>query len=115
MSPQNHCTPKIRHDGWTAARRTKFLDLLAAGFDVRASCKGVGLSREAAYKLRRREPAFAQAWDDALRAGRETAEQAWLAMLPDRLRRTVSELSGECKLRGAGSASPHPVTIVARA
>jgi len=95
-------TRPIRRDGWTPERRQRFLELLAAGLDVRRACAGVGLSRQAAYMLRRREPAFAQAWDGALRSARAADEAAFLAMLPERLRRTMSELSGECKLRAAG-------------
>ena len=73
--------------------------MLAAGRDVRRACAAIGLSRQAAYVLRRREPAFALAWDEALRAARAADEAAFYAMLPERLLRTVSELSGECKLR----------------
>ena len=89
-----------RRDGWTADRRRRFVEFLAAGADVRRACAGVGLSRQAAYRLRRRDPTFALAWDDARRSARAAARQAWLAMLPERLRRAMSELSGECKLQG---------------
>jgi hypothetical protein len=100
MDPHNQA--KVRHDGWTPERRSQFLAFLAAGIDVSSACRGVGLSREAAYRLRRRDPAFALVWEDALRSARKTAEQAWLAMLPQRLLRTMSELSGECKLPEPG-------------
>jgi hypothetical protein len=102
MEPTNNplAEPKYRHDGWTPERRQLFLGFLASGVDVRRACAAVGLSRQAAYKLREREPAFAQAWDEALRSARRAAEEGWLAMLPERLRRTMSELSGECELRG---------------
>jgi len=101
--------PRSRHDGWTAERRERFLECLAAGIDVRRACGRVGLSREAAYRLRRREEAFAQAWDDALRAACAAAEKAWLATLPERLRRTMSGLSGECELHLAGVPPQHCV------
>jgi hypothetical protein len=55
-----------RHDGWTPARRTQFLDHLAGKGSVRAACARVGMSREAAYRLRRREALFARGWDAAL-------------------------------------------------
>ena len=105
-------TRPIRRDGWTPQRRQRFLELLAAGSDVRRACAGVGLSRQAAYTLRRRDPAFADAWDGALRLARAADHEAFLAMLPGWLRRTMSELSGECNLRG-GSAR-HTVRVVAR-
>jgi hypothetical protein len=104
----------IRRDGWTSQRRQRFLELLAAGLDVRRACAGVGLSRQAAYTLRRRDLAFAQAWDGALRSARAAEDEAFLAMLPERLRRTVSELSGECKLRGNAGAGQDCVRVVAR-
>jgi hypothetical protein len=122
----------VRRDGWTVGRRQRFLELLAAGLDVRRACAAVGLSRQAAYALRRRDATFAQAWDGALRSARVAEQEAFLAMLPERLRRTMSEmsggcklgdiemplrtlsgLSGECKLRGIEGAAPHSVRVVA--
>jgi len=104
----------VRHDGWTPARRRQFIEGLAAGRDVRRACAGVGLSREAAYKLRRRDPVFAQEWQTALRTARENAAEAFLASLPENLRRTMSELSARCELRGAGKPAQDTVRVVAR-
>ena len=106
-------TRPVRRDGWTPQRRQRFLELLGAGSDVRRACAGVGLSRQAAYTLRRRDPAFAQAWDGALLSARAAEREAFLAMLPERLRRTLSELSGECKLRDGDGAAQHTVRVVA--
>ena len=106
-------TRPIRRDGWTPERRRRFPELLAAGIDVRRACAAVGLSRQAAYTLLRRDPAFARAWDGALRSARVAEDEAFLAMLPERLRRTMSELSGECKLGYAGGAAQHSVRVVA--
>jgi hypothetical protein len=106
-------TRPIRRDGWTPERRERFLELLAAGLDVRGACRQVGLSRQSAYALRRREAAFARGWDEALRSARVAEDEKFLAMLPERLRRTMSELSRECKLRGVGSAAQDCVAIVA--
>ena len=103
----------IRRDGWTPQRRQRFLAALAAGLDVRRACAGVGMSRQAAYALRRREPEFAQAWNGAMRSARAAEDERFLAMLPERLRRTMSELSGECKLRGAGGGAQDTVRVVA--
>lgn len=93
----------IRRDGWTAERRQQFLDCLTAGADVRRACAIVGLSREGAYRLRGRDAGFAQAWDAALRKARATGEERFLALLPEKLRRTMSALSGVCELRGPES------------
>src|SRR5688572_13678311 len=60
-----------RHDGWTAARKAQFLESLAHDGNVRAACARVGLSREAAYRLRRRDAMFARAWAAAQIQARE--------------------------------------------
>ena len=106
-------TRPIRRDGWTPERRERFLALLGADLEVRRACAGVGLSRQAAYALRRREPAFAHAWNGALRSARVADEQAFLAMLPERLLRTMSGLSDECKLGDAGGAAQDSVRVEA--
>jgi hypothetical protein len=59
-----------RHDGWSAERKLRFLDRLAACGNVRTACARVGLSREAAYRLRRRDALFARGWDAALMLAR---------------------------------------------
>jgi hypothetical protein len=66
MTDQTPIVTAIRHDGWTPARRTQFLDHLAHDGSVRAACARVGMSREAAYRLRRRDALFARGWDTAL-------------------------------------------------
>ena len=68
-------TPTIRHDGWTPARRLQFLERLAQDGNVLAACALVGLSREAAYQLRRRDPLFARAWAAAQALAREASAE----------------------------------------
>jgi hypothetical protein len=111
-SGQSSAHPQCRHDGWTPERRHRFLGFLAAAAEVKRAGAAVALSRQPAYGLRRRDPAFAQAWDEALRSARRADEEAFLAMLPEALRRTMSELSGACELRAADSAARHPVRVV---
>ena len=57
-----------RADGWTPARQRAFVELLADTGSVSDSAIRVGMSRESAYRLRRRHDAqeFARAWDAAL-------------------------------------------------
>ncbi len=64
----DHSNPSttVRHDGWTEARRTAFLEHLAACGNVRAASARAGMSHEAAYRLRRRDALFARGWDAAL-------------------------------------------------
>jgi hypothetical protein len=72
MDLSNIPAPTIRHDGWTAARKAQFLEALAHDGNVRAACARVRLSREAAYRLRRRDPLFARAWAAAQVQARDT-------------------------------------------
>ena len=100
MEPAHSLTTRIaRRDGWTPERRRQFLELLAAGTDVRRACGRVGLSREGAYRLRRRDCGFARAWDGARRSARVRDEAAFYAMLPEKVRRILSQTSGGCELR----------------
>lgn len=46
--------------------RPVFVEALRNSANVRAACKAAGVSREAAYKSRRRSSAFAKAWNEAL-------------------------------------------------
>jgi hypothetical protein len=75
MTEQSTSTAAVRHDGWTFARRAQFLEALSHNGNVLAACARVGMSREAAYRLRRREPAFARAWAAAQMAAREASAE----------------------------------------
>lgn len=68
--------PAIPATGWTQERKALFLERLSAHGNARAACRAVGLSAEAAYKLRRRDPVFARGWAAALVLGREAAIHA---------------------------------------
>lgn len=57
---------RVRKDGWTDARRALFLQVLAATCNVREACRAAGLHFSSAYDLRQRDPAFADAWADAI-------------------------------------------------
>lgn len=56
-----------RSDGWTEEKQRRFIEVLADTGQVRLAVQAVGLSREAAYKLKRSPhgAAFARAWDAA--------------------------------------------------
>ena len=49
-----------------SAQQVRFLDGLALHGNVRAAAARVGVSRDTVYRLRRREPAFANLWEAAL-------------------------------------------------
>ncbi len=61
--------------GWTPQAMARFLDHLSARGNVRAACARVGLSAEAAYRLRRRDALFARGWAAALVLARDSSEQ----------------------------------------
>ena len=68
-----------RRDGWTPARRTTFLAMLEGGATVAAAAAHVGMSREGAYRLRRRaDPDFVAAWDAAADAPRDAVRSTLL-------------------------------------
>lgn len=72
--------PKERHDGWSPDRQVVFLEALARTGNVKAAALYTGLSRESAYKLRRRPDgrAFARAWDAALIHARDVFQDELL-------------------------------------
>lgn len=82
-----------RRDGWTAERIAQFLECLCDKADVRGACARVGLSRQAAYKLRRRDPVFALAWDVALQVALDARVRRLVDALPEKMLRTLSESS----------------------
>jgi len=90
-----------RHDGWTRSRKRLFFETLAAGHSVAWACVRAGLSRQAAYKARRRDPAFARQWQAAQESARRAAEQAFLDGLPENLLRALSETATPGQLREA--------------
>ena len=66
MPDTDPSAPTPRHDGWTAERTARFLDSLAAKGNVRLACRRAGMSPEAAYRFKRRDPTFARGWAAAL-------------------------------------------------
>lgn len=54
---------------WTARMKAAFLDELAATCNVLASAQAIGVTATSVYTLRRRDDAFAEAWQEALAQG----------------------------------------------
>jgi hypothetical protein len=55
--------------------REPFLEALRALPVVQAACDAVGIQRSTAYRARLADPDLAEAWDDAMEAGIDRAEQ----------------------------------------
>lgn len=75
--------------GWTGELKARFLDHLASKGNVRAACARVGLSPEAAYRLRRRDGLFGRAWAAALVLARESSVQVLAERAIDGIEETV--------------------------
>jgi hypothetical protein len=78
----------------------RFLDHLSLKGNVRAACARVGLSAEAAYRLRRRDPLFARGWAAALVLARDNSEQVLATRAIDGVEKPVfhrGEQVGSCR------------------
>src|SRR4051812_36081217 len=63
--------PRPRRAGeWTPDRVVTFIVTLAATGSVTLAAREVGMSRKSAYALKARDPAFAAAWNAAVKAGK---------------------------------------------
>jgi len=74
--------PQVIHSHgkrWTEAAEAIFLDALAASCNVTHAAETAGFSREAIYARRRRDPAFAQGWQEALVQGHARLEAGLVA------------------------------------
>lgn len=79
MSNDNEpAASSARIDGWTAARRDKFLEVLSETANVAHAARTVQKSVSGVYQLRRRDSAFAAAWDEALEVALDQIEAAVL-------------------------------------
>ena len=63
-TPPGHPTPD--RSRWTGEKATAFLKALASSGKVAPAARSVGMSREAAYRLRARAPKFAEFWEIAM-------------------------------------------------
>ncbi|WP_147453192.1 hypothetical protein [Sphingomonas sp. PP-CE-3A-406] len=70
---------KVRPNGWTPAKRKRFLIALSMTCNVTSSSAAVGMNRHSASELKRRDPLFAAQWAEALTSGYERLEEGLLA------------------------------------
>lgn len=77
----------IRSGGarWTDEAEARFLDCLAASANVTASAEAAGFSREAIYRRRRHDSAFAERWQAALEQGYARIEMLLVQRASDAL------------------------------
>lgn len=62
--------PAIEHRDWPTTWQGLFLEHLARNPIVAAAARYAGISREHAYRVRRGDDTFAQAWDEAVEVGK---------------------------------------------
>ena len=77
---------RARRDGWTAERQVAFIAALARTGCIGKAARAAGMSRESAYRLRRRKGAesFAAAWDSIFAArprGTTDIDLVWHRMI----------------------------------
>lgn len=75
MSTQSERNPPD-NSRWTGEKAAIFLKLLARHGKVAPAARAVGMSRQAAYRLRARAPKFAEFWELAMRDARGKAARA---------------------------------------
>ena len=90
--PEPHETPasagdQARHTIFSPRAQGTFLESLSVNGNVRLACRAAKVSPQTAYRARRRQPAFARAWDAALLSARDHAEQ----VLADRALNGIEE------------------------
>lgn len=75
---------------------TDFLASLTLTPNVSEACRAAGITRKAAYDLRKADPAFAEAWQDALEESTdELVSECW-RRAKDGTERPVFYLGAEC-------------------
>lgn len=65
---------KVRGDGWSEADERLFLETLAETCNASEAARVIGKSRTGAYRRKKADPVFAQAWAEALVMGYEEIE-----------------------------------------
>jgi hypothetical protein len=63
------CIAQVGPDRWSADKEAHFLAALEEGANVRRAARAARISTTALYTRRQREPAFAEAWEAAVRSG----------------------------------------------
>jgi len=103
--PPHHPHPATPdHTRWTGAKAAAFLKALATHGKIAAAARKVGMSRQAAYRLRARAPKFAEMWDWAMREAKVRRVEARVLAAE---RRAIHPLLARAP-DGAASRSPFP-------
>ena len=101
----------VRKNGWTPALRQKFLETLALTCNVSEAARVVGRNLSTVYYLKRRDPAFARAWKQALSIGHEELRALMLrqALFGIEDEEIVLDAEGAVKSRKIRRGHPHMI------
>lgn len=104
---------RVRINGWTPARRVRFLETLAATCNVSEAARVAGRDLSGAYALRRRDPGFARDWQGALAEGYAELEALLLrqSLFGCEQEDVVMDGEGAVKSRKVRRAYPHNVAV----
>ncbi|AEG47896.1 hypothetical protein Sphch_0196 [Sphingobium chlorophenolicum L-1] len=103
-----------RSDAWSAESRKIFLETLALTCNVSEAARVVGRNLSTVYYQKRRDPAFARAWKQALSIGHEELKALMLrqALFGTEEEEIVLDAEGAVKSRKIKRGHPHMVQAI---
>lgn len=104
----------VRKNGWTPTRRKAFMETLAATCNVSEAARVAGKTVSSAYYQRRRDPAFARDWNQALSVGYAELEALLLRQLLFGSEQEDLVLDGEGAVKSRKIRRGHPHVVAVR-
>lgn len=104
----------VRKDGWTPARRKRFMETLAATCNVSEAARAAEKNLSSAYYQRRRDPAFAREWNQAMNVGYAELETLLLRQSLFGVEDEELTLDGEGALKSRKLKRGHPHVVAIR-
>lgn len=95
---------RAKYRQWTPRIERRFLETLCDTCNVCAAAAAAGMSKSSAYAHRRRWPAFAKLWDEAVEVGSAVIESALIAGAIAYLEGEPAELGGPVRVNSIGEA-----------
>lgn len=103
-----------RKDGWTAARRKKFMESLAATCNVSEAARVAGMNLSSAYYQKARDAGFAREWASALSVGYSELEALLLRQSLFGTEQEELLLDAEGMVKSRKVKRGHPTTLAIR-
>lgn len=104
----------MRKDGWTPARRALFMETLQETANIAESARAAGKAVSSAYAQKKRDPAFARDWAQALAVGYDELSALLLrqALFGTEQEEVTTDAEGAVKSRKVRRS--HPVSMAFR-